>query len=367
MLLVLLPFLIRAEFTTCGKNSKLTCEKQNSCLNIEGTGDELDQLPPEFQPCTSINITNTGDENITLSLDQSTHFSSFFFSSQGQGKIQFIPNSEILSKRVSIYVYDDSMRFGSFSIDRTITWNLHLYPINAIPQTTLYPDIFDYVYFYDGLNELNPGAFRNHAVLNTVDFSNSNITSLPEYAFANCISLSTVYRNRINAFGPHCFENCSSLTRLRSSTVLITQVSEYAFYNCTKFNTLGIEQENDPDPVEIHYEKYAFAFTLFSPDFNYYDYIIGENCFLGVQIRTQTFRSTIQVYNNDLGCTFEDYYSTTIQIVSDITQPFGLKLPVYQLTLKINGDYVLCDDAFSQFTDMSDCTITVVEKISSLP
>ena len=356
MFLALLPLIIRAESIPCGRNSALTCEyiSEDRVLKIEGTGDELNELPTAIsnEDIHRINITNNGTEDIVFSLDE-IRFSLDVISFQGQGTTVFKPQSWY---SMIFEVYDDSLRFEWYPTDENDPrYSLSIHPINAFPQTASYPNIFISLDIYDGQSEMNTGMFRNWDKLETVDFYSQSITSLPEYTFANCTSLHSIELNQINSIGAHCFENCTSLYSVNVN-VIITTVSEYGFYQCKDLQNL--QEPRIKGPLEIHYEKYAFAYTSMCAEWFDHSYICGENCFYGVYINSFQCTSTIQAYNNDLGFIMSESTDVTIVIIADMNQPFALKLPhISELYLQCYGNYYVCENAFSQFTYIKSLSI----------
>ncbi|NCA92023.1 hypothetical protein EOM82_02055 [bacterium] len=95
------------------------------------------------------------------------------------------------------------------------------------------------------LNNLGSYSFSNSG-LTTVSFvQGSMLTRISDYAFADCLSLTSVVFNGTNALievGNYAFKNCISLTSFRNSGSAIETISEGAFYDCEKLSNFAIDE-----------------------------------------------------------------------------------------------------------------------------
>lgn len=85
--------------------------------------------------------------------------------------------------------------------------------------------------------------FHNNDKLTEVDFSNSNITGIGNYAFYGCTSLQLdSLPDGVTFINPRAFYSCNkiSLTKLPES---ITYVGSYAFYGCSKITLVTIPDQ----------------------------------------------------------------------------------------------------------------------------
>ena len=116
-----------------------------------------------------------------------------------------------------------------------------------------------------------------------------NITSIGDYAFYNCTSLtSIIIPNIITSIGIHAFEGCSGLTSITIPNN-ITIINNYTFRSCNGINTTVII----PDSVTT-IGQYAFAGTgsTISTRMNVTEYRIGSGV---TNIQNSAFRYNTQL------------------------------------------------------------------------
>ena len=71
----------------------------------------------------------------------------------------------------------------------------------------------------------------------------SNVTSVSDYAFYDCDSLTTVNLPLVTSIGSNAFQNCSSLTT--ADFPLVTYVGQKAFYDCDSLTTVNFPLATD--------------------------------------------------------------------------------------------------------------------------
>ena len=89
--------------------------------------------------------------------------------------------------------------------------------------------------------EINRSAFEGYTSLQSVDFNNCQITTIPDEAFNNCSSLTTItIPDTVTSIGNNAFQYCSSLTTITIPEG-VKSIGWDAFSNCRnlQYNTDG--------------------------------------------------------------------------------------------------------------------------------
>ena len=87
---------------------------------------------------------------------------------------------------------------------------------------------------------IKPGVFENHQKIKTVTVA-SREADIPDYAFKNCTSLTTVTikTSSIYSIGVSAFEKCENLTTIgNTNATKLEEIEQYAFSGCSKITTL---------------------------------------------------------------------------------------------------------------------------------
>ena len=88
---------------------------------------------------------------------------------------------------------------------------------------------------------LNDAEFYNCTSLETVDMSESDITSFKQYQFYGCSSLVTVkYPPKLTKIGGQCFRGCSKLTSGDLSGTQISSIDSWGLGGCTSITELKV-------------------------------------------------------------------------------------------------------------------------------
>jgi len=114
------------------------------------------------------------------------------------------------------------------------------------------------------------------------------VTSIGDYAFRNCLNLTTADFPVATSIGEYAFNRCSNLTT--ADFPVTTSIGEYAFQNCSKLTTADF-------PVVTSIRAYAFnrCFNLTTADFPVAT-SIGSNAFTScTALTTLILRNTEKV------------------------------------------------------------------------
>ena len=103
------------------------------------------------------------------------------------------------------------------------------------------------------LSNMGDFAFAGCHALESVEFKGNNITDLPDRAFCNCKSLSTVkLADSIDTIGKRAFSRCALLESVTMPSSL-SHITEYAFEDCHKLSSVKFTGG------AVYVEKYAFS------------------------------------------------------------------------------------------------------------
>ena len=89
-----------------------------------------------------------------------------------------------------------------------------------------------------GGNKLPDVLNKTVTTLTAADFI--GVTQIPNYAFQNCIDLTSVeFPSILQTIGNSAFESCNSLTSITIPDI-VTTIGNYAFYKCTRLTSITI-------------------------------------------------------------------------------------------------------------------------------
>ena len=141
-----------------------------------------------------------------------------------------------------------------------------------------------------------------------IDF-NTPITTIGDYAFRNCDSLTSVtIPDSVTTIGDYTFYKCSSLTSITIGDS-VTTIGNYAFCNCDSLTSVTI-----PDSVTTIGE-YAFGYCSSLTSITIGDSVttIGYNAFFGCSSLTSvTIGDSLTTIGNYAFCTCDSLTSITI-------------------------------------------------------
>ncbi len=88
-------------------------------------------------------------------------------------------------------------------------------------------------------------AFANCTNLTSINFNNSQLTSIGNYAFTNCNSLTSItIPEKVTSIGDYTFASCINLTNvLYEENSQLTSIGKYAFSRCYKLKNFTIPNE----------------------------------------------------------------------------------------------------------------------------
>ena len=128
-------------------------------------------------------------------------------------------------------------------------WTAYTLVFNPVSNTATSLQLPDTVY------EIAAGAFVGSHIQSLV--LPSKITTVPDYAFANCEDLVSVkLSNSITSIGNYAFNGCTKLNNVIIPKS-VNSIGNYAFANCTTLNSFVFEDKDDTDAA------YALGTNLF--------------------------------------------------------------------------------------------------------
>lgn len=177
------------------------------------------------------------------------------FSGYRNGSIHFDNGNQYFH-----WYYDDANADGSVLITAdTLTWGENTTCVGGIgygtidfSQTTLTslaPNAFlgceniSGVILPASLETINTYTFGGCTKLTTIDFSNTQLTQIPNYAFIHDTSLQSItFSNSITSIGDYAFSECSSLQIDNFPTSLAT-IGNYAFSECQGLTSFTLNDD----------------------------------------------------------------------------------------------------------------------------
>ena len=83
------------------------------------------------------------------------------------------------------------------------------------------------IVFDENVTSIRANAFRNCYTLSVLDLSKTNITSIEDYAFADCVNLENINLSNVTSVGTRAFWNCRELKVVKMPNV--TSIGKYVF------------------------------------------------------------------------------------------------------------------------------------------
>lgn len=108
--------------------------------------------------------------------------------------------------------------------------------------STFHSDTITSVTMTDGVNAIRKEIFANCTNLQSVDMSQSTITSIPDYAFYSCEKLeSIILPETVKTVGSHAFAECKRIKEIDFADG-VTSIGQYAFANCYSLEGVNLTQ-----------------------------------------------------------------------------------------------------------------------------
>jgi hypothetical protein len=142
-------------------------------------------------------------------------------------------------------LYDGSRLFYVYCSDAMITYK---YP-NGVESVTTYDKAskgLDYTLYYDGnsYSVSGIGTCKDTNLIIPSMFNGKPVTSIGDYAFQNCKSLtSVVIPDSITFIGGDAFNGCSRLTSIEIPDSVVF-IGSYAFLGCSSLNNITVDSNN---------------------------------------------------------------------------------------------------------------------------
>ncbi len=153
---------------------------------------------------------------------------------------------------------------------------------------------------YNTNNEINFGmyAFIDCFSLEAVVLP-ANVTKVPDYIFANCMTLSTVVALGATEIGRNAFVNCSALDSVHFSDELHT-VGAYAFKDCENLRSIGVSGEKITSLGSQAFDYTSLEAFTFSPELTE----IPGACFRETLLTSVVIPENVEVINGSAfsGC-----------------------------------------------------------------
>ncbi|MDR3282430.1 MAG: leucine-rich repeat domain-containing protein [Candidatus Methanoplasma sp.] len=112
---------------------------------------------------------------------------------------------------------------------------------------------------YSDRSDSTPSPWQGYTGWITRIIIVDGITSIGDYAFQNCYSMTSVtIPNSVESIGDHAFENCYSMTSVTIPDS-VESIGAYAFYGCI---ALKSEAVTIPDSVSIGDNAFQYFYSL---------------------------------------------------------------------------------------------------------
>ncbi len=113
------------------------------------------------------------------------------------------------------------------------------YGVNADSRNSVYQNTLQSVYCANDITSIGQYAFNNCRSLSSIAIPNS-ATSIGQYAFQTCYSLSSIaIPNGVTSIGQYTFYNCRSLSSIAIPDS-VTSIGDTAFFNCNGLSCITI-------------------------------------------------------------------------------------------------------------------------------
>lgn len=183
------------------------------------------------------------------------------------------------------------------------------------------------------ITKIGAYSFMNCANLDNIDVLISNISEIPDYAFANCTAIPDIHFSDANIkIGSSAFSGCTLLSSVNlSGCSQFKTIGSYAFENCSSLQSVSLGNEVESVGNAAFYNCSALKnMTIMSMntqfDYNALGYSDGDDGFIKKTdiIVTCRLNSIAQAYAKENGFDYQiiDHYSVCGSSTSDykITQ-----------------------------------------------
>lgn len=206
---------------------------------------------------------------------------------------------EVTSKSSS-YPYNDGVMFTSVTIPQNVTYNGTNYSVTSIGEYAFYycPSLTS-ITIPNSVTSIGDRAFENCFSLTSITIPNG-VTSIGDEAFAECNDLTSItIPNSVTSIGDWAFWNCDNLTSITIPNS-VTSIGDDAFHSCRGLNSVTMKSKTPPTTGSDAFAYIASNAVLYIPyteDKTAYENALGEY-FSTIKFEPFSYTITINFYEN---------------------------------------------------------------------